>query len=114
MSCELAEGVAVVLGAGVVQDIFGYAYASDAEISCLGSVRRDGRALLVERVHLLAQTGSAGHTELDPSSVCDLMGELCATGRSEEARSLKCWIHSHPNGLGVFWIGRGIYKLVRG
>jgi len=102
-TCELADGVAVVLAAGVIQDLFGYAYATDTEISCLGTVRRRGSVFRVEQLYLLRQVSSLAHTELDQTAVAELMEQLMAEGKAEEAKSLKCWVHSHPGGMGVFW-----------
>jgi len=101
--CELADGVAVVLAEGVMQDMFGYAYATDDEISCLGTVTWRGNVFCVEHLYLLDQTGSFGHTEMDQAAVAELMEQLISEGKTEDAKALKCWVHSHPGGLGVFW-----------
>ena len=57
----------------------------------------------IEHLYLLKQTGSFGHTEMDQASVAELMEQLISEGKTEEAKSLKCWVHSHPGGMGVFW-----------
>jgi len=102
-TCELADDVAVLLSAKAMQDLFGYAYATDNEISCLGTVKRRGNVFCIAHLYLLKQTGSFGHTEMDQTSVAELMEQLISEGKTEEAKSLKCWVHSHPGGMGVFW-----------
>ena len=91
-----------VLTAEAFQQLFAYAYATASEISCMGAVRREDNTFIVERFHLVKQEGGMAHTEMDPTALGELMEELLAQGQAQEARSLKCWAHSHP-GMGVFW-----------
>jgi len=92
----------VVLTAEAFQQLFGYAYAIDSEISCLGAVRREGNLFVVERFYLVNQTGSGAHTEMDDTALAELVEHLLAEGKAQEARSIKCWAHSHPR-MNVFW-----------
>lgn len=101
--CEIVDGLAVLLSAEATQDLSGYSYATDNEISCLGTVIRQNNIFRIEHLYLLKQTGSFGHTEMDQTSVAEMMEQLISEGKTEEAKSLKCWVHSHPGGMGVFW-----------
>jgi hypothetical protein len=96
------DDLRVVLTAEAFQQLFGYAYATDSEISCLGAVRREGNLFIVERFYLVNQTGSGAHTEMDDTALAELIEKLLADGKVEEARSIKCWAHSHPR-MNVFW-----------
>ena len=99
---SIPDDVAVVLSKEAFEQLFGWAYATSLEISCLGSVNRRGNQFFIGRFHLLRQSGSFAQTELDPEAVQELMERLLTGGKSGEARSLKCWAHSHP-GMEVFW-----------
>lgn len=101
-SFHLPDDLCVVLSAQAFEQLFGYAYATSHEISCLGVVKREGNTFFIEKFHLVRQEGSMAHTEMDPAALGTLMEELLTQGKSQEARSLKCWAHSHPN-MGVFW-----------
>jgi len=92
----------VVLSQRAFVQVFGYAYATPLEISCLGLIRRNGSVFRVERFHLVKQTSSIGHTELDNEAVLALIEGLIADGRKDEVAALKCWAHSHP-GFKCFW-----------
>jgi proteasome lid subunit RPN8/RPN11 len=99
---SIPDDVAVILAKEAFEQLFGWAYATSLEISCLGSVNRQGNRFFIEKFFLLRQSGSFGQTELDPDAVEELMERLLADGKSQEAQSLKCWAHSHP-GMDVFW-----------
>ena len=98
----IPDDVAVVLAKEAFEQLFGWTYATSLEISCLGSVNRQGNRFFIDRFYLLRQSGSFGQTELDPDAVEELMERLLNEGKSQEAQSLKCWAHSHP-GMDVFW-----------
>ena len=102
VTCSVPEGLAIILSREAFGQLFGWAYSTSTEISCLGTVKQEGERFRVERFYLVPQSGSAGHTELDEDAVAELVEELLAQGKGEEARSLKCWAHSHP-GMDVFW-----------
>jgi proteasome lid subunit RPN8/RPN11 len=102
LSCFLADGLKVVLTQEAFEQLFGYAYATHSEISCLGIVRREGNSFIIERFHLVKQEGGAAHTEMEPSAIAEMVEQLLSQGQAKEARSIKCWAHSHP-GMGVFW-----------
>jgi hypothetical protein len=104
LTVSIVKDLAVVLTHHAFEQLFGWAYATNREISCLGSIRRDGNIFVVEQLHLLKQTGSSVSTEIDEVAMAELMETLLAEGKHQEARSIKCWVHSHP-GMGVFWSG---------
>jgi hypothetical protein len=99
---SIPDDVSVVLAKEAFEQLFGWAYATTLEISCLGSVNRQANRFFIDRFYLLRQSGSFGGTELDPDAVEKLVESLLAEGKSQEAQSLKCWAHSHP-GMDVFW-----------
>jgi len=101
-TCFIPEHLAVILSREAFEQLFSYAYSTTSEICCLGTVKQQGERFRVERFHLVGQTGSSGHTELDQQALAALVEELLAQGKAEEAHSLKCWAHSHP-GMGLFW-----------
>lgn len=101
-SFHLPEDLCVVLSAHAFEQLFAYAYATNREISCLGVVKREGNTFFIEKFHLVKQEGGLAHTEMDPAALGTLIENLLTQGKSQEARSLKCWAHSHP-GMGVFW-----------
>ena len=102
MTCSVPRDLAVVLSAEAFAQLFGYAYATSLEISCLGVVRREGARFLIERFHLMKQQCSTGHTELDQDAIAAVVAPLAQEGKSEELTALKCWAHSHPH-MGLFW-----------
>ena len=104
MEISVAKDLAVVLTHHAFEQLFGWAYSTNREISCLGSIRRDGNIFIVEQMHLLKQTCSSVSTEIDETAIASLLEKLIAEGKSQEAHSIKCWAHSHP-GMGVFWSG---------
>lgn len=102
ISVSIADDLSVVLTKGAFEQLFGWAYSTSREISCLGSVKRDGNRFIIEQFHLLKQSGSSVCTELDQTSMAELMERLIAEGKREEAGQIKCWAHSHPN-MEPFW-----------
>lgn len=102
LSCFVPEDLRVILTKDAFEQLFGYAYATSSEISCLGSVRREGNVFVVERFYLVKQDGSSAHTEMEPSAIAEMVEQLLSQGKTDEARAIKCWAHSHP-GMGVFW-----------
>jgi len=98
----IPEDLAVILSREAFEQLFGYAYSTSSEICCLGTVKQEGERFRIERLYLVPQSGSLGHTELDEEAVAALIEKLLAQGKGEEAHSLKCWAHSHP-GMDVFW-----------
>lgn len=102
MGVSVAEDLSVVLTKNAFEQLFGWAYSTSREISCLGSVYRDGNRFLIERFYLLKQSGSSASTELDQSAVATLLEQLITEGKKEDAGHIKCWAHSHPN-MEPFW-----------
>ncbi len=102
LKCFVPDGLQVVLTKEAFEQLFGYAYATNREISCMGVVRRHGSAFIVERFHLVAQEGGSAHTEMDPVALGSLIETLLGEGKADEVRAIKCWAHSHP-GMGCFW-----------
>ena len=104
LKCAVADGLAVVLSAEAFSQLYAYAKAMEtkSEISCLGSVRREGNAFHIQRFYLVKQTGSFGGTELDQAAIAELVEQLMGEGKQEEARSLKCWCHTHGT-MNAFW-----------
>lgn len=102
MGVSVAEDLAVILTKGAFEQLFGWAYSTSREISCLGCVGRDGNRFTIEQFYLLKQSGSSTGTELDQTGMAELMERLIAEGKREEAGRIKCWAHSHPN-MEPFW-----------
>ena len=100
--CFIPDDLRVILTREAFEQLFGYAYATSSEISCLGIVRRECNCFIVDRFHLVKQEGGAAHTEMEPSAIAEMVEQLLGQGKTDEARSIKCWAHSHP-GMGVFW-----------
>ena len=93
----------VVLSERAFKKLSGYVAAcAGTEVSCLGTVKREGSRFLVEEFFLVAQEGSSASTEMDADALAETVAGLCAHGRSDEASRLKCWAHSHPD-MGLFW-----------
>jgi len=101
-TCSIPGDLAIVLSQEAFTQLFGYAYATPLEISCLGVVKKDGPVFRIERFHLVRQTSSTGHTELDNEAVTALIEGLIGEGARDEVTRLKCWAHSHP-GFKCFW-----------
>ena len=104
IAVSIATDLAVMLSQKAFSQLFGWAYSTSREISCLGAIRRQGNLFMVEEFYLLKQSGSSAGTELDQDAIAKLMEELLAAGKQEHLGSIKCWAHSHP-GMGVFWSG---------
>ena len=104
MAVSVAKDLAVVLTHHAFEQLFGWAYATGREISCLGSVKCDGNTFVIDEFYLLKQSGSATSTELDETAIAELIEKLLAEGKPGQAHAIKCWAHSHP-GMGVFWSG---------
>lgn len=102
MSVSVSQDLAVVLTDNAFKQLFGWAYSTPREISCLGSVVRDGNRFIIEQFYLLKQSGSSASTELDQSAVAELLERLIAEGNRSAAERIKCWAHSHPN-MEPFW-----------
>ena len=102
LTFSIAEDLAVVLTRGAFEQLFGWAYSTSKEISCLGSVHRDGNRFFIDKFYLLRQAGSSACTELDQDAIAELIEQLLAEGKSDEVQRIKCWAHSHPN-MEAFW-----------
>jgi len=102
LTVSVAEDLAVVLTRDAFEQLFGWAYSTSKEISCLGSVHRDGNRFFIDKFYLLKQSGSSASTELDQESIAELMEQLMTEDKRDEAQRIKCWAHSHPN-MDAFW-----------
>ncbi len=102
LKCFVPEDLRVILAKEAFEQLFGYAYSTNREISCMGVVRRQGSTFTLERFHLVGQEGGSAHTEMDPAALGTLIETLLGEGKADEARAIKCWAHSHP-GMGCFW-----------
>lgn len=102
LTVSVAEDLAVVLTRDAFEQLFGWAYSTSKEISCLGSVHRDGNRFFIDKFYLLKQSGSSASTELNQESIAELMEQLMAEGKRDKAQRIKCWAHSHPN-MDAFW-----------
>lgn len=103
LECTLPDDLVVVLGQRAVGKLFGYAYATDIEVSCLGLVEREGNRFMVTDLFLLTQEGTGCHTNLDQNAIGQLVEQLISQGRKEDTGKIRCWCHSHPGGMGCFW-----------
>ena len=98
----LPKDLTVVLTPHAFGQLFGFAQATDMEVSLLGTVDRDGSTFTVREFFLVPQKGAHSHTETDPAAIGELIEQLMVDGRSDDAKRLRCWAHSHP-GMDVFW-----------
>ena len=98
----LPKDLIVVLTQTAFSQLFGYAQATELEVSLLGIVERDGSTFTVCEFFLVPQRGAHSHTETDPAAIGELIERLMMEGRSNDAKKLRCWAHSHP-GMDVFW-----------
>lgn len=78
VACFIPENLAVILSREAFEQLFGYAYSTTTEISCLGTVRQEGERFRIERFYLVPQSSSVGHTELDQEAVAALVENLLA------------------------------------
>ncbi|HDY88578.1 MAG TPA: hypothetical protein ENH82_10790 [bacterium] len=99
---SIAEDLAVILTKDAFEQLFCWAYATPLEISCLGSVHRQGNRFFIEKFYLLKQSGSFAGTELDEDAIAEFMEQLMTEGKGDEVQRIKCWGHSHPD-MDVFW-----------
>lgn len=87
----------------VLQEVMHYVHASSFEVSGLGRVihemRGDVCVLRVTTCHLLPQTNTSVHTEIDAEAVAKLEYD----GRNDPGE-LRWWWHSHVQ-MAVFWSG---------
>ncbi|MBM4030158.1 MAG: hypothetical protein FJ291_00040 [Planctomycetes bacterium] len=103
LECSLPGDLAVVLSQRAFTKLFAYAYATDLEVSCLGVVEREGNRFRVSDLFLVAQECGHAHTKLDQGAIGQLVEQLIAQGRKDEAGSIRCWCHTHPGNMGCFW-----------
>ena len=104
LSISVANDLAILMTTHAFQQLFGWAYSTSREISCLGSIRREGNVFVVEEFYMLEQSSSSASTEINEEAIAKFMEQLLAEGRMDQMAKIKCWAHSHP-GMGVFWSG---------
>ena len=92
----------VTLKEKAFRQLFGYAFATEDEISCLGITRIEDERIIVDEFFLVEQESSHSGTEMDDEALANLIGELCEEGKSDKVSKLRCWAHSHPR-MGCFW-----------
>lgn len=102
MTVSISENLAVVLTDNAFKQLFGWAYSTPREISCLGAVSREGNRFIIDQFYLLKQAGTSASTELDETAVASFLEQLITEGKKDEAGRIKCWAHSHPN-MDAFW-----------
>jgi len=86
--------------------LFAYPRLVDGEIGGLGLVKTEGSSdFIIYDVLLFDQEVSGTHTELDESSVAQLIGELM--DQKKDPSHLKLWWHSHAT-MRAFWSGQDI------
>jgi proteasome lid subunit RPN8/RPN11 len=98
-SVSVSEDLKVILTREAFAQLFGYVYATEMEVSCLGDVVQEGSVFKITKFYLLKQAGSPAHTEMLPEAVAELAESIHKTG---ETCQLRAWAHSHP-GMGLFW-----------
>ena len=98
----LPKDLNIILTQTAFSQLFGYAQATELEVSLLGIVDRDGSTFTVREFFLVPQRGAHSHTETDPAAIGELIERLMTEGRSDDAKKLRCWAHSHP-GMSTFW-----------
>ena len=92
----------IVISRNAFGQLFGYAQATQLEVSLLGIVDRDGSTFTVREFFLVPQSGATSHTETDPAAIGELIERMIDEGRADDVRKIRCWAHSHP-GTEVFW-----------
>ena len=103
---SVAKDLAVVLTHHAFEQLFGWAYSTNREISCLGSIRRDGNIFIVEQLHLLKQTGSSVSTEIDEIAIAELIEKLLAEGKTSGG-SQHQMLGAQPSWDGGILVGNG-------
>jgi len=102
LSVSVAEDLAIVLTKDAFEQLVGWAYSTSKEISCLGSVHRNGNRFFIDKFYLLKQSGSSASTDLDQDAIAELIDQLLADGKADEAIRINSWAHRHPN-MEAFW-----------
>jgi len=102
IAVSTGEAISVVLSQNAFGQLFSWTYSTAMEISCLGSVSRQGGRFLVENFYLVKQAGSSVNTQLDQTALAELIEKLLAEGNRSEIERIKCWAHSHPH-MEPFW-----------
>ena len=85
-----------------LERILHYVDLAPGEVSCLGTVERDGEALVVTDLFLPKQSCSGASTEMDPADVAKLLVDLEQQGI--DPKTLRLWLHSHAD-MNCFWSG---------
>ena len=98
-SVSVSEDLKVILTKEAFAQLFGYVYATEMEVSCLGNVVQEGSVFKITKFYLLKQTGSPAHTEMLPEAVAELAESIHKAGQPCQ---LRVWVHSHP-GMALFW-----------
>ena len=98
----LPADLSIIISRQAFGQLFGYADATQLEVSLLGIVDRDGSTFTVREFFLVPQKGATSHTETDPATIGELIERLMSESRADDARKIRCWAHSHP-GMDVFW-----------
>ena len=90
----------VLINLPVLERIRYYVELARGEVSCLGTVERDGDNLVVTDLFLPKQTCSGASTEMDPADVAALLVDLETQGI--DPKTLRLWLHSHGE-MQCFW-----------
>ena len=90
----------VLINLPVLERIRYYVELARGEVSCLGTVERDGDNLIVTDLFLPKQTCSGASTEMDEGDVARLLVGLETQGI--DPKSLRLWLHSHAD-MNTFW-----------
>jgi len=103
----LPKDLTVVLSQTAFSQLFGYAGATELEVSLLSIVERDGSTFTAREFFLVPQRGRHSHTETDPAAIGELIERLMLDGRSEDARKIRCWAYRGrvPEGEPDAWGG---------
>lgn len=92
----------------VCKDIYGWARATDREVSGWGLVKLVNGAFHVYKAFIPEQVSSHGLTTIKPEATARLyqsfLNKLGPERYADVANDLKLWWHSHVNGA-VFWSG---------
>ena len=90
----------VLINLPVLERIKHYIDLARGEVSCLGTVERDGDNLVVTDLFLPKQVCSGASTEMDPADVAKLLVDLEQQGI--DPKTLRLWLHSHAD-MNTFW-----------